>query len=211
MILLFSLFYYGGSEFSAVLVQGAQSGDFTFLDENAHPIIAFLLSLSVIHWIIITLIGVFGSLGIILLSLIIAMIVVGFLTPVVIKIVRERHYMHIQPAKPESFFATSSALGFVLLKFLALFVLCLPFLLLPFVSFFILNIPFFYLFYKFLLLDILANGVSEDAKTIVDTHKNWLILVMLGFYTLSLFPFFGLFFGLFFVIYLSHFILSRSH
>lgn len=210
VILLSSLFYYGGSEFSVLLVEGSQSGDFSFLDESAHPILAFLLGFSVVHWLIITLLGVFGTLGVILLSLVIAMVVVGFLTPQVVRIIRKRHYLHVEAVKPDSLAKSLSTMALIFLKFLGLFIFCLPFLLLPFVSFFILNIPFFYLFYKFMIYDVLSTGLSKDAQRVVHENSIYLFIVMVLFFSLSLIPLLGLFFQLFFVAYLTHFILSKS-
>lgn len=210
VILLSTLFYMGGNEFATILIQGSQNGDFSFLDENAHPIFAFLLGLSVVHWLIITLIGVFGTLGVVLLSLVIAMIVVGFLTPIVIETIRKRHYPYVQAAKPDSTFKSLGIMGMILLKFLGIFLFCLPFLLLPFVSFFILNIPFFYLFYKFMLYDLLSCGISAEASKIMHENSLYLLVILLVFFSLSLIPFAGLFLQLFFVTYLSHFILSKS-
>jgi hypothetical protein len=211
IILLSTLFYFGGSEFSVLLIQGSESGDFSFLDETQHPILAFLLGFSVVHWIILTLLGVFGTLGVVLISLVIAMVIVGFLTPLIIKNVRQRHYPKIEPAKGDTLFKSLSNMAIIFLKFLAIFLICLPFLMLPFVSFFILNIPFFYLFYKFLLYDIISNGISKDAYTIVHEHKFYLLFVLVLFFTLSLIPFVGLFLQVFFVTYLSHFFLSKSN
>ncbi|DAB35370.1 MAG TPA: hypothetical protein CFH82_00530 [Sulfurospirillum sp. UBA12182] len=210
LVILFGVFYYGGSEFWTLLLQGSQSGDFSFLDENAHPILAFLLGFSVVHWILITLLGVFGTIGVVLLSLVIAMVVVGFLTPSVVKIIREKHYVHVKPVKPDNLFKSLSSMGLIFVKFLALFLVCLPFLLLPFISFFILNIPFFYLFYKFMLYDILSCGISEQAHQIVHENSVYLVFVLLIFFSLSLIPLFGLLLQLFFVIYLTHFIFSKS-
>lgn len=210
-IILFSaIFYFGGSEFSVLLVQGSQSGDFSFLDESAHPILAFLLGFSAVHWVILTLMGVFGTLGVVLISLVIAMLVVGFLTPLIISYVRDAHYPNVEAIRGDGIGKSLLSVSIIFLKFLVLFLICLPFLILPFVSFFILNIPFFYLFYKFLLYDIISNGISKDAHSIMHEYKFYLLFVMLVFFTLSLVPFLGLFLQVFFVTYLSHFFLSKS-
>jgi hypothetical protein len=210
VILLSFIFYAGGNEIANMLIQGSQNGDFSFLDENTHPIFAFLLGLSVVHWLIITLMGVFGTLGVILLSLLIAMVVVGFLTPVIIQTVRKRHYPSVKAVKPDSTLKSLGIIGMIILKFLGIFLFCLPFLLLPFVSFFILNIPFFYLFYKFMLYDLLSCGISYDASRVLHENSLYLFSVLVLFFFISLIPFIGLFFQLFFVTYLSHFILSKS-
>lgn len=210
MILFSALAMLGGNEFVLILEEGSSTGDFSFLDESEYPIIAWLLGFGVVHWILIALLTILGTFGVILLSLVAALIVVGFLTPIIIKSVRKRHYPDVHKAKSDNIFKTLSTIAWIFLKFIGIFLFCLPFLILPFVSLFILNIPFFYLFYHLLVYDVVSNGICEDAYEIVRKNKTYIFIVMLGFFTLSLIPFMGLLLQVFFVTYLAHFIFSKA-
>ncbi|WP_458700112.1 EI24 domain-containing protein [Sulfurospirillum sp. 1307] len=210
ILILGGFFIYGSSEFIDLLNQGASTGDFSFIDESVHPTIAYLLTFSIIHWLIMTLFVVVGTFGVVLISLIIAVITVGLLTPFIVSSIRKRHYPHIREGSEDSLFKSLWNIFIIFLKFILLFLCTLPFLLLPFVNFMIFQVPFFYLFYQLMVYDLLSVGVSEDAKKIVEENKISLLIILLIFFFLSLIPMFGLLLQVFFVVYLSHFILSKS-
>lgn len=210
ILVLGGFFIYGSSELITLLQQGASSGDFSFIDESAHPTIAYLLTFSVVHWLIMTLFVVVGTFGVVLVSLIIAVITVGFLTPYIVKSIRKSSYPHIKEGAEDPFLTSLWNIFKIFMKFLLLFLCTLPFLFLPFINFMVFQVPFFYLFYKLMVYDLLSVGVSADAKKIVSENRVYLLVVLLVFFFLSLIPLFGLLLQVFFVVYLSHFILSNS-
>lgn len=210
IIVLGGFFIYGSSELITLLQNGASSGDFSYIDEQAYPTLTYILSFTVIHWLIMSLFVVFGTLGTVLLSLMIAVITVGLLTPAIVRSVRKRHYGHIEPAKEDSLLHSLWTIFKIFMKFLLLFLCTLPFLLLPFVNFMVFQLPFFYLFYRLMIYDLLSTGVSKDASKIIEENKVFLFVVMAIFFFLSLIPMFGLLLQVFFVVYLSHFILANS-
>ena len=210
ILVLGGFFLYGSSELFTLLHNGAATGDFSYIDEKTYPILTYILGFTVIHWLIMSLFVVFGSLGVVLLSVIIAVITVGLLTPVIVNSVRKKHYAFIEPAKEDNLLLVLWTILKIFVKFIFLFLCTLPFLLLPFVNFMIFQLPFFYLFYKLMMYDILSVGVSKDTAKIMDENKVYLFVVLGIFFLLSLIPLFGLLLQVFFVIYLSHFILSKS-
>ncbi len=210
VLLLGGFFLYGSSEFIDFLQQGAISGDYSHIDEAAHPIFAYLLGFAVFHWLLVTLFVVFGSLGVVLLSLVIAVLVVGFMTPIIVEAVRKKSYVHVAKVDNDGLFLSLWIVVKIFLKFTLLFLCTLPLLILPFVNFFIFQLPFFYLFYSLMMYDLVSSGVCKDAEQIIKENRIYLFIVMGIFFFLSLIPLFGLLLQVFFIVYLSHFILNKS-
>ena len=211
ILILGGFFIYGSSEFIDFLQQGAVSGDYSHIDEAAHPIFAYLLGFAVFNWLLVALVVLFGSLGVILVSLVLAVLVVGFMTPVIVEAVRKKSYMHVKKADGDGIFLSVWVVFKIFMKFLLLFLCTLPLLMLPFINFFIFQLPFFYLFYSLMMYDLVSSGVCNDAKFIIKENRVYLFIVMAIFFFLSLIPLLGLLLQVFFVVYLSHFLLSKSN
>ena len=210
IVILGAFFVYGSSEFFTLLQEGSTSGDYSYIDENTHPTLTYLLSFAVFHWLIMTLFVLLGTFGIVLFSLVIAVITVGLLTPYIVSLVRKRSYLHVKRANGDGFLFSLWNIFKILMKFILLILCVLPFLLLPFVNFFIFQLPFFYLFYRLMMYDLISSGVCADAEHIIRENRLYLFVVMGIFFFLSLIPLFGLLLQVFFVVYLSHFILNKS-
>jgi len=210
ILILGGFVIYGSSELITLLQNGASNGDFSYIDETTYPTLAYILGFTVVHWLIMSLFVLFGTLGAVLLSLIIAVITVGLLTPFIVEIVRKRHYAHIASVVGDGLLFSLWTVFKIFMKFLFLFICLLPFLLLPFINFMIFQLPFFYLFYKLMIYDLISVGVSEDAEEILYENRVYIFFVMALFFFLSLIPLFGLLLQVFFVLYLIHFILSKS-
>ena len=210
IVILGAFFVYGSNEFIDLLQQGSVSGDYSYIDEAAYPILSYLLGFAVFHWLLVTLFVVFGTFGVVLLSLVLAVITVGLLTPYIVGLVRKNRYPHVKEAIGDGFLFSIWSTIKIFLKFILLFLCTLPFLLLPFINFFIFQLPFFYLFYRLMMYDLVSCGVCEDAEHIIKENKIYLFVIMGIFFFLSLIPLFGLLLQVFFVVYLSHFVLSKS-
>lgn len=210
IIILSALFIYGGGEFVSLLQEGAASGDFSFLDENTHPILAYILGFSVAQWLLIGLFAIFGTFGVILFSLVLAILTVGLLTPIIVKSVRTKHYQDIKQAPAHSFLVSLGNIGKIFAKFILLFLVTLPFLFIPVLNIVFFQLPFFYLFYQLMMYDMISVGICEHSLAIIKESRLYLLILMGLFFFVSLIPLFGLLLQVFFVIYLSHFILSKS-
>ena len=210
IVILGAFFVYGSSEFFTLLQEGSTSGDYSYIDENAYPTLTYLLSFTVFHWLIMTLFVLLGTFGIVLFSLVIAVITVGLLTPYIVSLVRKNSYLHVKKANGDGFLFSLWNIFKIFMKFILLILCVLPFLLLPFINFFIFQLPFFYLFYRLMMYDLISSGVCADAEHIIRENRLYLFVVMGIFFFLSLIPLFGLLLQVFFVVYLSHFILNRS-
>lgn len=205
VVLLAIFMIYGGSELFDVLSNGAKTGDFSFLDEERFPLIAKLLAFSVTKWLISALFYFAGTFLVIILSLLIATIVVGFITPVVTKVINQKYYNITKNSE-----ASFSRVSILMVKEIGIFVLllliCLPFLFVPIINLFIIHIPFFYIYYKFMLIDVASNTLNKDRFEIIYKKGGGYDFTFLTFifYLISLIPFLGIFLQIFFVINLSH-------
>ncbi len=206
MILLGWALFYGGGEIIEILSEGAKTGGFDFIDATEHPFLVKILQFSLVKWLVVTFFYTIGGLFAVLLSLLIAMVVLGFLTPSVVKALHVKYYKHITlyPLKNKEIF---KLMLITILKFVLLFFICLPFVFIPFV----INIPFFYLFYKFLIIDVGSNIVNMQELKEFERKNFFKILAISSiFFFLSLVPVLGIFIQLFFVIYFTHFFFNRT-
>ncbi len=210
MLIFSGLLIYGGGEFYSLLQEGSMSGDYSYIDAQSYPTLTYLLSFAVVHWLVMTLFVLFGSFGVVLFSLVVAVITVGFMTPYIVEKVRVKSYANVNKAEGESLLFSFWTTIKIFMKFMLILLCTLPFLLLPFVNFLILQLPFFYLFHQLMLHDLLSSGVCDDASEIIEKNRAYLFVVLGIFFLASLVPLVGLLFQVFFIVYLSHFILNKS-
>ena len=204
---------WGGGEIFDLLSDGAKSGGFGFGDTNSTLSLyaVKILSFSATKWIVSILFYVLSTFLTIIISIVIALIVAGFLTPVVAKEINKRHYNYVLKSEA-SMARVLKVMMIEILKFLGILLVCLPLLFVPFVNFFIINVPFFYIYYKLLLIDIGSNTLDSDKfeLALLEGGGVKFIVFTLLFYLISLVPLVGLFFQLYFVIVLSHLFFERE-
>ncbi len=197
----------GANEIIDIFTQGANTGDFSFLSENEYPFLTAILKFAVVKWIVVTLFYSLGVIFVVLFSLLVAMIILGLLTPMVVKTVHKKHYAHKPPPQPMENIKVYKILSINILKFLALFLISIPFMWIPLV----INLPFFYLFYKLVIVDVASNMMSEEKFNKIKKEKfGRLIFLSLCFFVLSLIPIAGIFLQLFFAIYFTHFFFEHE-
>ena len=168
-------------------------------------IIQFLMSYAITSWIASFLVYAVGGFLVLYLSIFIAVIVVGFLTPYILKEIQSRHYMDVDMMGHSNvisgiFLTIKSAIVMLLLFFLLI-----PFYFIPLVNIVAFNIPLYYFFHKMMIFDISSNiCTKEEDKQIRYFNKSMLRAKTLALYLVSLIPF-AIFFGaVFYVIYLGH-------
>ncbi len=208
-MVLFGIFLYIGGEFFQLLMSGGEIE--TMIDPSAHPIIASILAFSFVKWVILTFFYLIGGAFVILLSVMIAVVIIGFFTPRVVKILRERYYPDIELKEG---FSTGDVIWFYIklfAAFIGLMLLCIPLLLLPGVNLLIFNIPFYYLFHNMLVIDVVSNiNTKEEYKIIKKEARGQLYAATMGFYLLSLIPLVGMIGTIFFVITISHIVFLKT-
>ena len=211
LVILGAVAYFGGSELFSLLSAGAQSGDFSFLDEQRFPIIAKILSFAATKWIIGAIFYALASFAVLMLSVFCALLIAAFLTPTVTKEINARHY-RLSRADEASTARVLKLTALEILKFLAILFICSVLLFVPVINLFIINVPFFYIYYKLILIDVASNTLS--AKSFERCYKRGggykFSLSAFVFYLLCLVPLVGLFFQLFFIIFLSHVLLIEE-
>ncbi len=196
----------GGGELFELLSQGANSGDFSYINDEQYPIIAAILKFSLIKWLIVTLFYTVGTMLVVLLSLFVAIVVLGFFTPYIVNTLHKKYYQNVYIEKIDNL-EVIKQMSWIFLKFLLFFILCLPFFWVPIV----IHVPFFYLFYKFMSIDVGSNMMSKERlKDASKRYRSEFLLLSLSFFILSLIPVLGIFLQLFFVIYFTHFYFQKE-
>ncbi|EAI5647556.1 EI24 domain-containing protein [Campylobacter fetus] len=207
VIVFSSLIIFGGSELLIALKNLASNGE--FLDKDG--IVATILSFSIVKALILSSFYIFSGFFVIILSSALAGIIAGFLTPIVTKYVNKKYYnINIDSEVTTSRVIKISIITF--LKFIAILLICIPFLFVPFLNLFIINLPFFYLFYKFMLIDVASNCMDKTMFeiTMIKGAGLGFALSAILFYLLCLIPFIGLFFQLFFVMFFTHLLFKKN-
>lgn len=168
-------------------------------------IVAFLMSYALTSWIATFLIYALGGVLTLYLSIFLALIVIGFLTPFILKELQKRHYGdvamigHSNPLQALWYLLQWAAVSVLL------FFLFIPLYFIPFVNIAAFNFPLYYFFHKMLTYDVASSiATKEEFSKIKQTRANDFRLKTLGLYLFSLIPFTIFFATVFFVIYLGH-------
>lgn len=175
-----------------------------------YPIIYDFFNSEIIKWILSAILYAFTAYLVVVVSLFFTLIIVGFLTPIVVDEINKRHYkLDLKDKAKTALVFRKMATEFF--KFIGILLVCLPLIFIPFLNFLFAIVPFFYIYYKFLLIDISSNILNEIKFNIcyIEGGKFSFALACFFFYILSLVPFVGLFFQLFFMIFLTHLIFKN--
>lgn len=176
-------------------------------------IIKFLMSHAITSWMATFLVYAVGGFFTLYLSIIVAILVIGFLTPYVLKELQLRHYNDIK------MIGYSNMLTALLLVLkwasimLLLFFLFIPLYFIPVVNIVAFNFPLYYFFHKVLTFDIASTICTKEENNLIKfRNANELRLKTLGLYLISLIPFAVFFGAVFYVIYIgnTYFIETRK-
>ena len=212
-ILFFSLAGLGVDQLSTLDIQSTQT-----TIENGVPhtesfsaqlegssIIQFLMSYTLTSWIASFLIYAIGGFFTLYLSIFIALVVIGFLTPLILKEIQKKDYQDVEIIGYSNILSAI----FLMIKWaftmIVLFFLLIPLYFIPLVNIIAFNLPLYYFFHKMITYDIDSTLCTEDeAKQIKYFSKNKIRIKTLGLYLISLIPFAVFFGAVFYVIYLGH-------
>ncbi len=168
-------------------------------------IIKFLMSHAITSWIATFLVYTVGSFLVLYVSIFATVIIIGFLTPLVLKELQRRHYEDV-----EMIGHSNLALALLnVLKWVAvmifLFIIMVPLYFIPIIGLIAFNFPLYYFFHKMMTYDVSSTlCTKEEDKQIKYFHKSTLRLKTLALYLISLIPFAIFFTAIYFVIYLGH-------
>lgn len=168
-------------------------------------IMEFLASYALTSWIATFLIYVIGGFLTLYASVFIAVVVIGFLTPLVMKELQKRHYKDVEMIGHSNILLSMLSLVKWSVVMILLFIALIPFYFVPVLNIVALNFPLYYFFHKMLTLDVSSNICArEEDKQIRYFRKNSLRAKTLGLYIISLIPFVVFFGAVFYVIYLGN-------
>ena len=176
------------------------------VDSTTHPWLGWILSFGFMQSLINFFLYIFIWGLLIVVSVVLSIIVVGFFTPKIVKEIQKKHYPHIKLTNQN--FTLSNSL-FMYLKvffiFFTLLLITMPLAFIPGINLAVLYIPFYYLFHNFLVLDVGSSIVSKDEfLTIVKSNKTLFRSTTLTLYLISLIPFSGILLQVFYVIVIAH-------
>jgi hypothetical protein len=168
-------------------------------------VIDVLLRYSLTSWLAGFLLYTVGSFFVLLLSIVIALAIIGFLTPPILRIIGKRHY-------PDIALVGHGHLGSFVWHFIksfiimvGLFFILIPLYFVPIVNVIALNLPFYYFFHKLLVFDVATTITTQEEYALIYTkHAAEIRWKTLFLYLVSLIPFAIMFLTVFFVIYLGH-------
>jgi len=168
-------------------------------------IIKFLMSSALTSWIASFLVYTIGTFLTLYFSIFIALLVIGFLTPVILKEIQKRHYSDVEMIGHSNLFEALFLVVKWVFIMIILFLVLVPLYFIPFINVIAFNFPLYYFFHKMMTYDISSTiCTKEEAMKIKFFHATTLRLKTLGLYLLSLIPFVIFFASVFYVIYLGH-------
>ncbi len=173
-------------------------------------IMEFLMKYSLTSWLVSFFVFTVGGMFIFVVAIFTAILVIGFLTPAIMRELQARHYPDLLLEGHGNVFTTL----FHSLKYIAIMVILLialiPFYFIPLVNIVAINFPFYYLFHKFYLLDVGTTAMTkEQYKQMMFVQGNSVRMNTVALYIISMIPFAALITPVFNVIVLSH-IVFRS-
>ena len=210
-LLIFSFLIFGaGSEFFDILNQLGQNPEAindpqiqAFVKE--YPIISAIAGSFIFQAFAGILFGILGTGLAILASTSIAVIIVGFFTPIIVNEIHKRHYPNVKKEGGVDIFSYTLLVLKTFLKFIAIFIVSIVLYFIPLLNLIALNIPFYYLFASLLTLDVGGEIFSkEELQKVLKEKKKSILSSTLILYLISLIPFAGMLLQVYFVSVLAH-------
>ena len=215
MIVLYIIFF-AAADFGITslqqIAQASQNGEEIIIDETAPfyfvwatYVIIFLFKYSFTSYIAGFLLYTVGTILVLNLSVILTIIVIGFLTPIILERIHKKHYSYLALHGYGTMLSPLWVLLKSLLMMMFLFILFIPLYFVPLINIVAFSLPLYYFFHKLLNYDVTSTILSEEEfKTIYKTEANTVRLRTLFLYFVSMIPFITLFTAVFYIIYLGH-------
>jgi len=193
-------------ETSSVTIQnGVPHTDSFSASLQGTALIQWLMSHAITSWIASFLVYTIGSFLVLYFSIFIALIIVGFLTPTILRELQSRHYSDVEMIGHSNIFEAMFLLLKWVLVMIMMFIVFIPLYFIPIVNVVAFNLPLYYFFHKIMTYDVSSTICTKDeAMKIKFFHATTLRLKTLGLYLISLIPFVVFFASIFYIIYLGH-------
>lgn len=215
MVILYILFF-AAADFGISSLQeiaaASQNGEEVVIDENAPfyfvwatYFIVFLFKYSFTSWIAGFLLYTIGTVIVLQASVILSIVVIGFLTPMILDILHKRYYSHLALHGHGSLLSPLWVMAKSGLVMIVLFIVLIPVYFVPVLNIIAFALPLYYFFHKLLNFDVSSTILSkEEYKEIYAKEGNSFRLRTLFLYLISMFPFATLFTAVYYIIYLGH-------
>lgn len=215
MILLYMLFF-AAADFGITslqeIAQASQNGEEVIIDESAPfyfvwatYIIVFLFKYSFTSYIAGFLLYTVGTIIVLKISVILTIVVIGFLTPIILSIIHKKHYSHLTLHGHGTLLSPIWVLVKSSLMMIFLFILFIPLYFVPLINIIAFSLPFYYFFHKLLNYDVSSTILSQkEYEVIYEKESGKVRLRTLLLYFISMIPFITLFTAVFYIIYLGH-------
>ena len=168
-------------------------------------LIQFLMSHAITSWIATFLVYTVGTFLTLYFSIFVAIIIVGFLTPTILKEIQSRHYSDVGMIGHSNIFEFLFLVFKWIIIMILMFIVFIPLYFIPLVNIVAFNLPLYYFFHKMMTYDVgSAICTKEENMKIKFFHASTLRLKTLGLYLISLIPFVVFFASVFYIIYLGH-------
>ena len=174
-------------------------------DGAGSAILKFLMSHTITSWLISFFVYTIGGVFTLLFSVMLAVVIVGFLTPMILSKIQKQYYPDVQMQGFAGVFDSVTHLIKSLFVMIFLILILSPLYFIPLVNIVAFNLPFYYFFHKMINFDVGGTiCTKEQYLTLNALYKSKFRLITLTLFLLSLVPFVALFGSAFFVIYLGH-------
>lgn len=215
MIIIYSLFF-AAADFGITamqdIAQASENGEEVVISEDAPfyfvwmtYLLVFLFKYSFTSWIAGFLLYTVGSIIVLQASVLFTIVIIGFLTPMILKILHKRHYSHLTLHGHGDLLSPLWILLKSSLIMILLFIVLIPVYFVPVLNFIAFSFPLYYFFHKLLNYDVASTILSdEEFKKIYKTQSGAFRLRTLFLYIVSMIPFITLFTAVFYIIYLGH-------
>lgn len=168
-------------------------------------LIKWLMSSAITSWIATFLVYTIGSFLTLYFSIFVALIVVGFLTPTILREIQRRHYHDVEMIGHSNIAEALYLTVRWALAMIIMFIVFIPLYFIPIVNIVAFNLPLYYFFHKMMTYDVGSTICTrEENMKIKFFHATTLRLKTLGLYLISLIPFVVFFASVFYIIYLGH-------
>jgi len=187
------------------VVNGVPNTDTFQATLQGTALIQWLMSHAITSWIATFLVYTIGSLLTLYFSIFIALIIIGFMTPLILKEVQSRHYPDVEMVGHSNIFESLLLMLKWIIVMLLMYMVFIPLYFIPLVNIVAFNLPLYYFFHKAMTYDVSSTICTKDeAMKIKFFHATTLRLKTLGLYLISLIPFVVFFASIFYIIYLGH-------
>ncbi len=221
LLIAFFLLYQASGEFFDMLSAAAHASQPDVAGGHApndlaqfakeYPIVSAILGSFVFKAVAGTLFYIVGGGVAVLLSVLLAVIIVGFFTPMIVAEVQKRHYPDIERKGTVPVWDYLLFMMKQLLLFMLFLLVSLPFWFVPILGLVAMNAPFYFLFHKLLTRDVAGEILDKEEMAILFKEAKWrLMTTTLILYLLSLIPGVGILGQVFFVIVLAHQIFQET-